>query len=162
MKYKAVFYARIVHVLLVRINKCTVWFHLLIGADNNTQCENEDENEEMIVAVNAIYAIAQRSLNTQCIGHRKGIQKRRDASFFSSSVRPSVRPFVRSFVHCWFIGSLVHSSICSFVHSFIHSFSHMVNLRALIFLQLPLLRTVPQDRLASKHLMLPVICSFVK
>ena len=116
MKYKAVFYARIVHVLLVRINKCTVWFHLLIGADNNTQCENEDENEEMIVAVNAIYAIAQRSLNTQCIGHRKGIQKRRDASFFSSSVRP----FVRSFVHCWFIGSLVHSSICSFVHSFIH------------------------------------------
>ena len=55
MKYKAVFYARIVHVLLVRINKCTVWFHLLIGADNNTQCENEDENEEMIVAVNAIY-----------------------------------------------------------------------------------------------------------
>ena len=162
MKYKAVFYARIVHVLLVRINKCTVWFHLLIGADNNTQCENEDENEEMIVAVNAIYAIAQRSLNTQCIGHRKGIQKRRDASFFSSSVRPSVRPFVRSFVHCWFIGSLVHSSICSFVHSFIHSFSHMVNLRALIFLQLPLLRTLPQDRLASKHLMLPVICSFVK
>ena len=48
----------IVHVLLVRIHKCTVWFHLLIGADNNTQCENEDENEEMIVAVNAIYAIA--------------------------------------------------------------------------------------------------------
>ena len=162
MKYKAAFYARIVHVLLVRINKCTVWFHLLIGADNNTQCENEDENEEMIVAVNAIYAIAQRSLNTQCIGHRKGIQKRRDASFFSSSVRPSVRPsvcsFIRSLLVHWFTRSLVHL----FIRSFIHSFSHMVNLRALIFLQLPLLRTLPQDRLASKHLMLPVICSFVK
>ena len=118
MKYKAVFYARIVHVLLVRIHKCTVWFHLLIGADNNTQCENEDENEEMIVAVNAIYAIAQRSLNTQCIGHRKGIQKRRDASFFSSSVRPSVRLFVHSFI----VGSLVHSFTRPFVHSFIHSF----------------------------------------
>ena len=110
MKYKAVFYARIVHVLLVRIHKCTVWFHLLIGADNNTQCENEDENEEMIVAVNAIYAIAKRSINTQCIGHRKGIQKRRDAILFF--VCPSVRPFVRSFVHCSFIGSLVHSLIC--------------------------------------------------
>ena len=124
MKYKAVFYARIVHVLLVRIHKCTVWFHLLIGADNNTQCENEDENEEMIVAVNAIYAIAQRSLNTQCIGHRKGIQKRRDASFFSSSVRPSVRPSVCSFIPSlfvhWFTRSLIHLLICSFVHSFIH------------------------------------------
>ena len=160
MKYKAVFYARIVHVLLVRINKCTVWFHLLIGADNNTQCENEDENEEMIVAVNAIYAIAKRSINTQCIGHRKGIQKRHDAILFfvCPSVRPSVCSFIRSLLVHWFTRSLVHL----FIRSFIHSFSHMVNLRALIFLQLPLLRTLPQDRLASKHLMLPVICSFVK